>query len=71
MSEIHGRCLECGATITIPMPDAWDDGEEIIPSETLSSAENRDDMHRFLHALTCPNCGAKTIRAAGPAGGEE
>jgi ribosomal protein S27E len=71
MSEIHGRCLACGATITIPMPDAWDDGEEIIQSGTLSSAENLDDMQRFLHALPCPNCGAKTIRVTGPTGGEE
>ena len=66
MSEIHGRCLECGATITLPMPDAWHDGDQIIQADRLSSAENVDHMLAFLHDIDCPHCGEKAIRVAVP-----
>jgi hypothetical protein len=36
MNEICGICLQCRATITLPMPDAWErpDGE-IEPADHL------------------------------------
>ena len=71
MREIHGRCLECGATITLPMRDTWNAGDTIIQADRQSTDENMEDMLAFLHDIRCPRCGEKTIRVALPAVGEE
>jgi hypothetical protein len=66
MQEIHGRCLECGATITLPMPDAWNDHGEVTEADRTEPEEELGRMLAFLHDLHCPNCGEKAIRVALP-----
>jgi hypothetical protein len=58
--ETEARCTTCGGSITLPMPDAWEDadGHPLY----LSPVEAEQEFKRQIESLACPTCGTHTFR---------
>jgi hypothetical protein len=70
MDEIHGVCLECRATITLPMPDVWEtpEGKRF---DAEDDPEDAEAMQLWLQTMPCPKCGHTQMRVTLPRQGKQ
>jgi hypothetical protein len=70
MADMTAQCHACGATITLPLPDAWQDVQGTrLDKEHMSQEDNEARLTAFLEDLVCPSCQQGPLRVVAPSEG--
>ena len=71
MDEMSAVCLNCQATITLPMPDGFEtpDGTR-IPAADMDPETVAVYLRGYMQTLLCPTCGKTQLRVISEEGDE-
>jgi hypothetical protein len=70
MIEMTAECQECGATLTLPLPDAWQTPQgDFIDKDRIALEDNEAELKATMEAMNCPSCGHVALRVVGVAEG--
>jgi hypothetical protein len=64
MLEMTAECQACGATLVLPLPDAWQTPEgALIDDDRMSIGDNEAQLKAMMESMKCPNCGQARLQA--------
>jgi hypothetical protein len=66
MIEMSAQCQECHATISLPLPDAWETSQgTMIDKDRIALEDNEAEMKAMMESMNCPSCGRVALRVKG------